>query len=67
MADAESPLFNNRPSSIIYRVELPECKKASELDLDVSDTKLVLKSEEGMGHGYFLEVRSREYDNYGRN
>ena len=43
MADSVGPLFSNRPGSIVYRVELPECKKAGELDLDVSDTKLVLK------------------------
>ncbi|GMH98290.1 hypothetical protein TrVE_jg6141 [Triparma verrucosa] len=57
MADSVGPLFSNRPGSIVYRVELPECKKAGELDLDVSDTKLVLKSLEGTkGHNYELDV-----------
>ena len=56
MADAAATLFSYRPSSIIYRVELPSCAKASQLDLDVSDTKIVLKSLESSASNYELDV-----------
>jgi len=56
MADTEAPLFTNRPASLIYRIELPEIKKASELDLDVSETKISLSSLPPSSANYFLSV-----------
>lgn len=48
---------SRKPKYLIYRIHLPRVKNASELNLDVSEEKLVLQSKENAETKYFLEVK----------
>ena len=54
--DLRGGIMASRPASIIYRIELPLVSSASELDLDVSDTKLKLASLPQAASNYSLDV-----------
>jgi len=55
----EKSVNATRPKSLVIRIELPSAAKASELDLDVSDYKLALKSvpDNKSKHNYAMDVR----------
>ena len=59
METASTTSSSTRPKSLVVRIDLPDAKRAGELDLDVSDAMLTLRSIKGNkgGHDYSLDVR----------
>ncbi|GIY44843.1 PIH1_CS domain-containing protein [Caerostris extrusa] len=44
------------PKHIIIEVQLPDVIKASDIELDITERKLLLKSCQGMNHSYNLSI-----------